>query len=192
MKIVNEKFTQYKHYFIVICSILAVNFVVFPIHDFQVSQKEKLSLLKMQSVKVESLLENESKLTDKLKSLDESISLLESALYRDVTEAKFKLRAQSKVENILTKNKCKIERIGFKGSQLITPDITRWYLELRYKGDGECLLGVTRGLESMKPIVQIDEYNVNHRRLIKEVYGEFNIRTNISIWHQKSEKGSAK
>ncbi|MEW6983271.1 hypothetical protein AAD001_11535 [Colwelliaceae bacterium 6471] len=182
--------TRYRHYLIVLAALVIANYVIVPLSEWQDEQKQLLSLIAKKHDKVSELINNEAVLSNKANIAKNNMEKMLAYIFTDEDEAKFKLTAQSAVESILTKAGCTIERIGFKGSTEVAPNVERWSLELRYKGDEICVLDTSRGLESTQPVIRVDEYNINHRGLKKEAMGSFNITSEVSVWYINEKPGA--
>jgi len=176
---------KYKHYLILLMALLMANYVIVPLDNWQNKQQETLGLLSNKYNKTQALLNNNDLFNQKLEEIDKQLALSDQMLFNSKDEATFKQIAQSKIESVLTKAECKIERIGFKGNAFLQENIERWSLEIRYRGDATCLLKTTRGLESMEPYVRIDDYNVSHSGVDIKGIGEFNASLNVSVWYKE-------
>lgn len=173
---------KYKHYLVLLLALIVANYIVMPLSEWQSSQQQTVTLLEKKLAKTKDLLHNSSSLDHSLDKVSTQLKQFEQLSFIAKDEASFKLVAQEKIEKALAQAACKIERIGFKGNTQLRDNIERWSLEIRYKGDAVCLVQTTRLLESMKPIVKIDSYNVNHRGFTTEATGSFNARLNVSVW----------
>jgi len=188
MNSLSDIFTKYKHYFIMIVMLLITSYIVIPLSEWQAEQQQTLALVAKKSGKVNNLLENETQFTEQLTQLDSELAKMKSFVFINANEAQFKLKAQSSLERILTEADCNVERIGFKGNELISKQLSRWSIEIRFKGDAVCLTKTTRGLESMLPNIKIESFNINHRNLNQETKGTFTAVMNVSAWHFTAEQ----
>ncbi len=178
-----KSFAQYKHYLILIVALLLANYIVLPLSEWQTEQQQTLALITKKSDKVNQLLSSKADYADSLKKVDSDLEQMRKFVFAEADEAKFKLSAQSKIENILNTSDCTIQRIDFKGDSKVDNSLSRWRVELRFTGDAVCLTQTTRGLESLVPNISIADFNVNHRGLTEEVKGSFNAVMNVSLWH---------
>lgn len=176
---------KYKHYLIVLAALLVANYVIVPLSELHDEQKLNLQLLSKQYEKTQSLMGNQDTLTEKLADSNKQIALLDKVLFIDSSEAQFKLAAQSLVEKTLLDGKCDIERIGFIGNTQVNKSIERWLMEVRLKGDINCLTYTTRTLESLSPHIEINEYNFNHRSLTENVSGKLNAQIQLNVWYKE-------
>lgn len=183
MKNLVVSFAQYKHYFILITTLLVANYVVLPMSVWQTEQQQTLALITKKSNKVSSLLASETEYAEQLTKVTNDVQHMRRFVFDDADEAKFKLTAQSKIEQILNEAECNIQRINFKGNTQVREKLIRWQVELRFKGDALCMTQTTRGLESLLPNISISDFNVNHRGLTDEVEGHFNAVMNVTLWH---------
>jgi len=175
--------TPYKHYIFILIALVVANYVLVPLSEWQKEQASTLSLLSKQQRKVKALIDNKEHFDLLQLEVNAELKKNEQYLFSQSSESNFKLIAQSTIEGVLNDAGCTIQRIGFKGNTAITNDINRWVLELRYQGDSECMLKTTRGLESLIPIVNITDFNFNHRGLKKEGQGSFNAQLTATVWH---------
>lgn len=180
-----ESLAKYKHHLFIIVALLAANYVLMPMAQWQEEQVQTLNLLKKQQAKVVNLVSSKDTLQSKLADIENNFVQAKGYLFTEEKEAIFKLNAQSAVESVLLNAGCNIERIGFKGDTAVSSALTRWTMELRFKGDSVCLTKTTRGLETLKPTVQIVDHNFNHRSLNMEGEGHFNAQITTNTWHYR-------
>lgn len=179
---------KYKHYLIILAALLIANYVIVPLDEWQENQSLNLELLNAKYEKTQSLLGNQSTLTEQLNQTQQQMTELEEVLFVDSSDDKFKLMAQSLIEKSLTDGKCNIERIGFKGSVVLNSEISRWLMEIRFKGDIHCLVHATRTLESLPITIKISEFNYGHDKLTSEVNGHLSAQILLNVWYkEKSE-----
>jgi hypothetical protein len=179
---------KYKHYLLLLLALLLANYLLVPLTVLKSEQQITVNLLQKQLSKTNALLNGgvissieKDQLITYLKSSHDYIFLQES-------EAEFKLAAQTQVEAILKSSGCDVSRLGFKGNQKILPEIQKWYMEIRYKGDVECLINTTRAFETAKPYINIEEYNYNVRGFDKKAEAELNATLNVSVWYKVNKK----
>lgn len=174
---------QYKHYFLILAALLLANYALVPLSELQTEQQQTLALLAKKQQKLNGLIVNEQQFEHRAAMVNQAYEELLPYMFSEKTEAQFKLKAQSKIEDVLNKADCKVERIGFKGSTQVSENISRWLLELRFKGDSVCMVKTSRGLETMIPNVRVESFNFNHRALKKEGEGNLNAQLSINVWH---------
>lgn len=175
-----------KHYLLIIGALLIANYILVPLSDWQVELKQNTALLDKQKRKVDNLVDNSDYLNEALESSEKSIAALNKVLFVIPTTDKFKLTVQSKIEKALNDAGCSIERIGFNGETEVTQSITRWSMEMRYKGDLGCMTKATRAVESLSPYVQVESYNMNNRGFNKSLGGRFNAKLQVNVWHKEN------
>lgn len=183
MKSLVTSVAQYKHYFILIAALLAANYLVLPMSEWQTEQQQTLALITKKSDKVSNLLSSETEYVEQLTKVTNDLQQMRRYVFDDADEAKFKLTAQSKIEQILNEAECNIQRINFKSDTQVREKLIRWQVELRFKGDALCMTQTTRGLESLVPNISIADFNMNHRGLTDEVEGQLNAVMNVTLWH---------
>ncbi len=187
---------KYKHYLLLLLALLLANYLLVPLTELQNDQQLNFSLLQKKQQKTNALLSGVGISSKKRAELATYLENSNHYLFLQESEASFKLAAQSQVEALLTSSGCDISRIGFKGSQQILPKVHKWNIEMRYKGDAECLIKTTRALETAKPYINIEEYSYGARGFDKTVKAEFNASLVVSVWYKanvnkqkNSEKG---
>lgn len=176
---------KYKHYLIILAALIIANYVLVPLSEWHDEQQSQLNLVSARYDKTQDLLTKKDLLAAELLNVDKQLKQIDGYLFQSASEDQFKIIAQNKIEKAITTSECSIERIGYKGSQAVVEGISRWSMELRFKGDIYCMLAVTRKLESMKPYVRIDDHNFNHRGLNKKLKGQVNGLIRLSLWHKE-------
>lgn len=179
---------KYKHYLIVLAALLVANYVIVPLSELHDEQKLNLQLLSKQYEKTQSLMGNQETLAETLADSNKQIALLDKVLFINTSEEQFKLAVQSLVEKTLLDGNCEIERIGFTGNTQVNKNIARWLMEVRLKGDINCLTYTTRTLESSLPHIEINGYNFNHKSLTEDVSGQLNAQIELSVWYKEVNK----
>lgn len=174
---------QYKHYLILLSALLVANYILVPLIEWQEQKHQSFKLIEKRRLKVANLIENEVSFDEQLTLSAASIKQAATYVFADKSESAFKLTSQSIVEKILTDAGCNVERIGFKGNTILNENLKRWMIEIRYKGDSECMVKVTRGLESHMPVIHISDLNYSHRSLTEEGAGSFNAQMTVNVWH---------
>ncbi|WP_286265493.1 hypothetical protein [Thalassotalea atypica] len=185
MSKLTQELTQYKHYLILLCALIVANYIVVPLSDWQTEQQQTYTLLDKKSDKISSLLNNQQEFGNQLALVNEEVKQIASFNYTQQDEAKFKLTAQSNIEKILSESGCSVDRIGFKGNTIVDERLSKWRIELRFKGDAVCLTKTTRAIETAKPLFNIEDFNFNHRNFDIDAKGSFNAVMNINAWHLK-------
>jgi hypothetical protein len=59
---------------------------------------------------------------------------------------------------------------------------------VRYQGKSLCLIQSTRALETMQPLVKIEDYTINHRGFTIETTNSLSVSMNLSLWHLKDRE----
>lgn len=179
---------KYKHYLLMLLALLLANYLLVPLTEFQQDQQQKLSLLKKKQAKTVSLMDKNIQFTELNNQLAIYLKNAHDYLYLLQSEADFKLTAQTQIEHHLKEAGCDISRIGFKGNQQITPKVQKWFMDIRYRGDVSCLIGLTRGLETARPYINIEEYSYSVRDFDKKAEGDFNAKVSVSVWYKVEKK----
>lgn len=177
---------KYKHYLLLLLALLLANYLLVPLTELQSEQQQTLSLLQKKQQKTNALLNGGGSTSQERAQLATYLKNSHHYLFVQDSEASFKLAAQSQVEALLISSGCDISRIGFKGNQQILPKVQKWTIEIRYKGDAECLVKTTRALETAEPYINIEEYSYGSRGFDKTAQAEFNASLNVSVWHKAS------
>jgi hypothetical protein len=183
---------KYKHYLLLLLALLVANYLLVPLTELQSEQQQGLSLLQKKQQKTNALLNGGDITSQERALLATYLKNSHHFLFVQESEATFKLAAQSQVEALLTSAGCDISRIGFKGNQQILPKVQKWYIEMRYKGDADCLIKTTRALESAKPYINIEEYSYGARGFDKTAKAEFNASLKVSVWHKANVNNQIK
>jgi hypothetical protein len=178
---------KYKHYLLILAALLLANYVVVPLDEWKTEQELNWQLVNKQYDKTQSLINNKKQLSEHLEASQKNLLKIDQVFFVNSSEDKFKLMAQSTIEKSLAIGNCQIERIGFKGSAAVSANIQRWAMEVRYKGDINCMTSTTRSIESLSPYVKIENYNFSHRSLTQDVQGKFTARVQLNVWY-KEEK----
>jgi hypothetical protein len=177
---------KYKHYLLIISALLLANYALIPLAEFQEEQLQTLQLLEKKQLKTASLMVNSEQYSKVSKQLTAHLRESEHYLFTQKTVADFKLAAQSQVDGLLQAAGCDIERIGFKGSQKILAEVEKWFMEIRYKGDVDCLLSTTRSLEMAMPYINIEEYNYHAREFDSQADADFIATLKVSVWYKNN------
>lgn len=177
---------KYKHYLLLLLALLLANYLLVPLTELQIEQQATLKLLEKKQRKTNALLNGKGITSQERDQLAAYIKNAHNYLFVQKNEAQFKQIAQMKVEELLQASGCDVSRIGFKGNQQILPKVKKWHMEIRYKGDADCLIKTTRALETAKPYINIEEYSYNARGFDKTVKAPFNATLMVSVWHKAS------
>jgi hypothetical protein len=175
---------KYKHYLLLLLALLIANYLLVPLTELQSEQQQNLRLLQKKQGKTIALLSGGDLSSQERAALATYLKNSHLYLFVQESESSFKLAAQSQVEALLTSSGCNISRIGFKGNQQILPKVQKWNIEMRYKGDADCLIKTTRALESAKPNINIEEYSYGSVGFDKTAKAEFNASLKVSVWHK--------
>ena len=60
-------------------------------------------------------------------------------------------------------------------------------MEIRYKGDADCLIKTTRALETAKPYINVEKYSYSARGFDKRAQAVFNATLMVSVWYKARE-----
>lgn len=182
---------KYKHYLLLLLALLLANYVLVPLTELQVEQQNTLNLLQKKQSKTNKLIENGDDYSQYNEQLNVYLKNSHNYLFTQKSEAEFKLTAQAQIEQLLQASGCDISRIGFKGNQPILPKVQKWYMEIRYKGDANCLVKTTRALETATPYINIEEYSYSARGFDKTAQSTFNAMLKVSVWYKANESARA-
>jgi len=181
-----QELLKYRHHLLLIAALLLLKVVTEPLWQQQQVQRDNNALIKKQVNKAQHLLNNQQQLDESSKQQQQLLIKLSKFTFAQASEASFKLAAQAKLEQVLTKANCNVERIGWEGVTQISPTLNRWQLETRFSGEPMCLLNVTRALEALSPIVNISSYYYNGD-LNGEPRGKGNARLQLQMWQYTKE-----
>ena len=165
-------------------ALFLANFILMPLTELQSEQQLSLHLLQNKQKKTKALFNSNEGLSAKSVILATNLSKAEKYLFLQENEANFKLTVQSHIETLLTAAGCNVSRLGFKGNQPISRNVQKWIMEIRFKGDVECVLKTTRALEIAKPYINIEKYSYSSRGFDKEVNTDLNAILTIGVWHK--------
>ena len=169
----------------ILLALLLTIYALLPLQNLLKEQQNHFNLITKQYEKTDYLLNNEEQLTALLKGAQDEIIKAESLFFTFESTDKFKLGAQSQIENLIGAGGCTIERFTFKGSTSLLAGTERWLIEIRFKGDINCVTHSTRILESNMPLVNIAQYSFAHSGVTKDVKGTFNVQLNLVIWYKE-------
>ncbi len=178
---------KYKHHLIVLFALVAVKFVLVPLSENQLILQQKYKATQKRVNKVESLIEKEQQLLSIESQLKSELNKVKSVLYEASDEADFKILAQGNVEFAIKSAGCDIEQVGWDGVTQMSPQINRWHLKARYKGDANCLLKASRNIEALKPVIRIKEYFYGGKEIEKEPGRRVTAILNLIMWQQAQE-----
>ncbi|WP_448213061.1 hypothetical protein [Colwellia sp. MEBiC06753] len=184
MKLINQKIEPYRHYLIILGAILLAKFAVVPLADYQQEQVEQLNLLTIQNEKLDALINNQDDFLAQHQALGKQLAKAKGYVYVTPDEAGLKLAVQAKLDKLIVAAGCSVERIGFEGSTTLSSKLARWGINISTKGDGACIVNLTRAIEEARPLLKINSYRLNHRNLNQnsEGRGEFNARFQLFVW----------
>jgi hypothetical protein len=175
---------KYKNHLLLMLALFLANFILMPLTELQSEQQLNLHLLQNKHKKTKALFNSNEGLSAKSAILATYLSKAEQYLFLQENEANFKLTVQSHIETLLTAAGCNVSRIGFKGNQPVSRNVQKWIMEIRFKGDVECVLKTTRALEIAKPYINIEKYSYSSRGFDKEVNTDLNAILTIGVWHK--------
>jgi hypothetical protein len=181
---------KYKHYLLLLSALLLANYLVVPLAELQSEQQSALNLLQKKQDKTKDLLGRGNLSSKDSEQLAIYLKNADEYLFMQKNEASFKLSVQTQVESQLKSSGCTISRIGFNGNQQILPRVQKWHMEIRYKGDAECLVKTTRALETIKPYINIEEYSYAAKGFDKTVQAVFNATMKVSVWYKINVQNS--
>jgi hypothetical protein len=179
---------KYKHYLLLLTALLLANYLLVPLSELQSEQQQTLILLQKKQHKSNALLSGEGISSQEQEQLLNYLKKSHDYLFVQLNEADFKLAVQTQVETLLTTSGCNISRIGFKANQQILPNVQKWHMEIRYKGEADCLVKTTRALETVKPYINIEEYSYGARGFDRTAQALFNATLKVSVWHKTNIK----
>jgi len=179
---------KYKHYLLLLLALLLANYLLVPLATLQSEQQETLTLLQKKQNKTNALLNERNISTKEREQLATYLKNSHNYLFTQKSEDEFKRVAQTQIEKLLKASGCDVSRIGFKGNQQIFPKVQKWYMEIRYKGDANCLVKTTRTLETIKPYINIEEYSYSTRGFDKTAKATFNALLKVSVWYKANPK----
>jgi hypothetical protein len=183
---------KYKHYILLLLALLLANYILVPLTDLQSEQQATLKLLQKKQHKTNALLNGNGISPKEYEQLTAYLKNSHNYLFLQKSEAEFKQVAQTQVEELLKSSGCNVSRIGFKGNQQLLPTVQKWHMEIRYKGDADCLVKTTRALETAKPYINIEDYSYSAKDFDKTAKSEFNASLNVSVWYKiKAKKNTS-
>lgn len=178
---------KYKHYLILLAALLVVNYVTVPLWELQEEQKQELTLLEKHASKVEKLMAGQDGFTKKLTQVQELQSSVEPFIFQQVTEAKFKLVAQQKLEKLLNDAHCSMERVKWLSSTPVNNSLTRWRLELRFTGNPACMVKTTRALGTIQPVMRIKDFTFSSSPITGQAASRITTMLTIILLHMPKE-----
>lgn len=178
-----EDLLKYKHYLIALTALLLANFITVPLWEMQQEQSQEILLLNKHAKKIEQLIMGSSTFEEKLADAQKLQQSMAPYLFKQASEAKFKLAAQEQVESILVQSKCNLQRVNWLSSTPINQELTRWRMELRLSGNPVCMVKVTRALGSTKPTMRIQDFSFNSQVITGRSGDKINAMLTLILLH---------
>ncbi|MCF2901376.1 hypothetical protein E5N72_04105 [Pseudoalteromonas sp. MEBiC 03607] len=178
---------KYKNYLFVLSALIVANFVLDPMWKNIETLQQKVYLDESKVVKVENLIANKKQIEKQSGLLSINKLKLQPYLFTASTESEFKLTAQGKIEKLLQTNNCNVERIGWAGKSNIEQQLVRWTLEARFRGNPECVLNVSRQLESLEPMVKIADYSYAGKEVSGDKQNYMVVALTLIMWQNANE-----
>jgi len=179
---------KFKHHLLFLAALIIANYVVVPLWENQNKLKNKTFRIESRVNKVERLITQKELLEVQQGKIQLNLFKLLPLLYKQKNEAVFKLTAQTAIEASLKQANCEVEQIGWQGSTELSKDITRWQLDARFKGGPNCILTAARELESLKPIVRIENYFYGGRRIDSDPSSVVRAQLKLIMWQYLGEE----
>ena len=170
---------KYKHHIIILVALLVAHYVIMPLWELQQSQRSEIKMLSKQRSKINTLIDRKDLFQEELNKAQQKKATIAPYLFQEPNEGKFKLAAQLKLEQLLSKASCTVERISWKSDTEIDSTLTKWMVEARYNGNPSCIIQTTRFLAAEKPLMRVHNFDYSSRRINGEVRNK--IRANLSI-----------
>ncbi len=182
-----ESLIKYKHYLILIITLVVVKIIVEPLWQNIQIERQALLLSEKQVNRIERLVEKQEHILVQQTKIDKSLLKLLPYLYKTSDDATFKLTAQSEIEKTLREASCNIEQIGWDGMSEVTPKFRRWQLKARFKGGPKCLISSTRLLEALKPLVRINNFYYAGKEIEDNPNAKVTGRLELVMWQYVTE-----
>ncbi|GAP74600.1 hypothetical protein W04_1116 [Pseudoalteromonas sp. SW0106-04] len=182
-----KELLKYKHYLLVIAALVIAKFILTPLWEDVLVRQNELLLKERKVLKTEQLMSARDSLDKYQGQLDIAAFKIHPYLFSVQSDAEFKLQAQGKIEGLLKEHDCNVESIGWEGKTNIEDILARWQLQVRFKGNPECALNVTRKLEEMEPLVRVSQYSFAGREVSGDRSNKMVIMLSLEMWQNVSE-----
>lgn len=179
---------KFKHHLLFLAALLIANYIIEPLWQNQTELKSKANSIENRVNKVEHLITQKELLEIQQGKIQLNLFKFLPLLYKQKNEAVFKLTAQTAIETSLKEANCEVEQIGWQGSESLSNDIRRWQLDARFKGGPSCLLTAARELESLKPIVRVNDYFYGGRRIDSDPSSIVRAQLELVMWQYLGEE----
>lgn len=177
---------KYKHYLLVLFALLLYMYVIEPLWYSVKEDFREQALLSQRTQKIKYLVNSEEEIERELRALLTSSAQIKDYIYPYSSESDFKLKAQSRVERLLTSLDCQVESVGWGGRNELV-DRVEWHLDVRFRGTPDCALRFTRELESQKPLSRIKSYSYAGREVSGKPNNRMVIMLKLVFWQSNRE-----
>lgn len=176
---------KYKHYFIALGALLFYLYITEPLFISILEQKNQIDLNEKKLSKINGMIESEAQIISLLNDNELKLKNAESFFYKSESESEFKLELQKQIEEILQEANCEIETLDWNG-KVDLENLYRWNLNLRYQGNPACIIQASRKIESLLPIVNINNYRYTARRINGAVRTKITAILELTILQDKA------
>lgn len=172
---------KYKHYLILLTALLFSSYLVVPLWELQQELRSEIKMLKKQLLKIDKLIGNETIFDERGVKAKQKQAKSEVYIFQQPNEAKLKLDVQLKLEHLFTDANCEMGRVSWKNASVVDQTLTRWTVEVRFKGNPSCIIKTTRSFATAKPLMRIQDFDYSARRINGEVRNKITATLKIMI-----------
>ncbi|MEQ3528576.1 MULTISPECIES: hypothetical protein [unclassified Pseudoalteromonas] len=177
---------KYRHYLLVLFGLLLYMYVIEPLWYSVKEDIQEQVLLAQRTQKINYLVNSQKEIESNLSALLTSSAQIKDYVYPYSSESDFKLKAQSRVERLLTSLDCQVESVGWGGRDELI-DKVEWYLDVRFRGTPDCALRFTREFESQTPLGRIKSYSYAGREVSGKPNNRMVIMLKLVFWQNNRE-----
>lgn len=167
---------------LIMLGLLLYLYVIDPLWEQVKNQQQQVTFIQKKADKVSRLLQGSNDIEQELKNLQENFTAITPYVFTQADSGQLKLAVQQHLELTLEQAGCTLKSLSWQGESPITSKLTKWQVELLYKGSPVCLLNVTKAVESETPLLVINDYQYRGRYIDGKPSKQINARLNLSLW----------
>ncbi|MCG7566515.1 hypothetical protein MHM95_09450 [Pseudoalteromonas sp. CnMc7-15] len=174
---------QYKHYLIVIAALLVATYVSDPLWQYHQQLAQEAQLSERRANKIAALLDNREQLEQQLESAKAARQQLLPYVYHGKPLSEVKLDVQKSVQAVLKASQCTLETLNWEEPNEVTPRLKQLRFTVNLKGAPLCLVAMTRGIETLMPIVRYQGYSYGGNNWQGKPNERVNSEARLSTWY---------
>lgn len=176
----------------VLCILLCIKFIFFPIIEWQDNQLFEINNLRKQQHKVDNVILNHAK-TNKLNLvLDENIKIINDVYFSPELESTFKITQQKWLEKVLRDNHLKIMNLGWQAKVVNDEgNIVIHHLQVSLSGQSVDVIKFIGVIESNKQLIFINDFNMTIKNQNEKSLGKMTGRLNLKFFMRNNLTGTS-